>query len=516
MSADLCPVCCESYNKSTRTKIMCPVGDCTYHACKACNRLYMINTTQEPHCMECRSAWDMAFTIKALNRSFVNGKYAQHRKTLLLEQQLSRIPDTMQAAINYKERMHEEQCLQKLQTNILELKQQIKLLRREQYDHRYRIRQLTWGGNNQDNPENAEENEITAEHNVTADRKKFNWPCPVPDCRGFLSSQYKCEICQTFSCPKCICVIGKSKHEPHTCIQENVLSANMIKADTKACPSCGVRISKIEGCDQMWCVECHTPFSWKTGRIETGTIHNPHFYEYNRKIGNGQQVRTPGDVLCGGLCSLRQLNQVTKIYEQAKTPYLSVSFHSNIMDHINQHPNARILYNIHRTVSHISHVDLPSYRTRATALQNTEQLRIKYILNEYTKQELQNIVYRNDIQKRKISEILRIYELLNVFSIERFARMIHDIGEIKLMSHKKKIVEDSIYEFNQLRMYCNEQLSNISVTYNQTVPIIADSWQIHNKKCTKQMLEKDSHSQLARTPHTETLNDAELAASAAI
>ena len=121
-----------------------------------------------------------------------------------------------------------------------------------------------------------------------------------------------------------------------------------------------------------------------------------------------------------------------------------------------------------------------------------------------------------DIQKRKISEILRIYELLNVFSIERFARMIHDIGEIKLISNKKKIVEDSIYEFNQLRMYCNEQLFNISITYNQTVPIISDSWQINSKKCTKQMLEKESHSQLARSSHTVTLNDAELAASAAI
>jgi len=71
-----------------------------------------------------------------------------------------------------------------------------------------------------------------------------------------------------------------------------VESVKLKKKDTMGCPSCGVRIYKIEGCDQMWCVECHTPFSYKTGDIVKGVVHNPHYYEYIREHGENN-LRNP-------------------------------------------------------------------------------------------------------------------------------------------------------------------------------------------------------------------------------
>ena len=45
----------------------------------------------------------------------------------------------------------------------------------------------------------------------------------------------------------------------------------------------------------MWCVKCHTAFSWRTGAIET-KIHNPHYYEWMRsKSANGEIPREEGD-----------------------------------------------------------------------------------------------------------------------------------------------------------------------------------------------------------------------------
>ena len=41
------------------------------------------------------------------------------------------------------------------------------------------------------------------------ERKKFIMPCPADDCRGFLSTSYKCEVCKKFSCPKCLVVLGE-------------------------------------------------------------------------------------------------------------------------------------------------------------------------------------------------------------------------------------------------------------------------------------------------------------------
>ena len=48
----------------------------------------------------------------------------------------------------------------------------------------------------------------------------------------------------------------------------------------------------------MWCVTCHTPFDWESGReVTTGVIHNPHYFEFYR--ASGQQVPRPRQEECG-------------------------------------------------------------------------------------------------------------------------------------------------------------------------------------------------------------------------
>ena len=51
--------------------------------------------------------------------------------------------------------------------------------------------------------------------------------------------------------------------------------------------------------------QCHTTFDWNTGEIETGVVHNPHYYEFHRR--NGTLQRNPGDVPCGGIPTVYQL-----------------------------------------------------------------------------------------------------------------------------------------------------------------------------------------------------------------
>ena len=113
--------------------------------------------------------------------------------------------------------------------------------------------------------------------------------------------QYKCELCETYTCPHCLELIGYSKTDPHTCNPDNVASAELIKKDTKPCPQCGVRIHKISGCDQMWCTECRVAFSYKTLKIDSGAaVHNPHYYQYMQRQNHGVAPRNPQDVVCGG------------------------------------------------------------------------------------------------------------------------------------------------------------------------------------------------------------------------
>jgi len=119
--------------------------------------------------------------------------------------------------------------------------------------------------------------------NIDNEKRQFVRACPAPECRGFLSTAWKCGVCDNWACPECHEVKGTNKDEPHTCDPNSVETAKLLAKDSRHCPKCAAIIFKIDGCDQMYCTQCHTAFSWRTGRIETGVIHNPHYYEYHRQ-----------------------------------------------------------------------------------------------------------------------------------------------------------------------------------------------------------------------------------------
>lgn len=117
-------------------------------------------------------------------------------------------------------------------------------------------------------------------------------PCPIDSCLGKLGDDGKCGLCQHLFCTDCM----KEKVDGHECRKDDVETVRELRKTTRPCPTCGVLIYKTEGCDQMWCVKCHTTFSWKSGAISQGVVHNPHFYQERQ-----QAMRTPGDIPCGGL-----------------------------------------------------------------------------------------------------------------------------------------------------------------------------------------------------------------------
>jgi len=120
--------------------------------------------------------------------------------------------------------------------------------------------------------------------------RAFIMACPASECRGFLDDSYKCGMCALVTCKSCHELVS----DAHVCNPDTVASVKALKAEARPCPTCAAVISKIDGCDQMWCTQCKTTFSWRTGQIETGNTHNPHFYAYMR--ANGGLARAPGDV----------------------------------------------------------------------------------------------------------------------------------------------------------------------------------------------------------------------------
>ena len=110
--------------------------------------------------------------------------------------------------------------------------------------------------------------------------------CIKEGCKGFLSLEGKCAICETVACRSCLCELVS----PHQCLPANVEAVQLIKKLTHPCPGCTVPIVKSEGCDHMFCPQCKCGFSWATGKVIPNSQNtNPLFYKWQRET----QVAAP-------------------------------------------------------------------------------------------------------------------------------------------------------------------------------------------------------------------------------
>jgi hypothetical protein len=290
-------------------------------------------------------------------------------------------------------------------------------------------------------------------------------------------------------------LVGHTRNDPsHICKEENVQSADLIRKDTKPCPSCGTRTHKIEGCDQMFCTNCKKAWGWNSGKIdESGRIHNPHYYQWQRELAEKQgttMAREQGDIVCGGLCSYQEMRSM--IFNKLWTLMSDV---------------LRIeISNMHRAVSHVINVDLEGTRQKVRNLGNYEEMRISYINNEITKEQLALGIYRNDNSRKKYTEYLHVYELISVVGVDLFRSLVNSINQ------KEQFLDElmsKLIEYRKLRDYCNELFANISRTYSQTVPQIDDNWEIKTKKfnISKKLIKKAKKEEEVVKEEEEEEND---------
>ena len=300
--------------------------------------------------------------------------------------------------------------------------------------------------------------------------------CPCNDCNGFLSSQWKCGICDTYVCKDCLEIKGKDKNAPHTCDAETLKTAEMIKKETKNCPSCAAAIYKISGCDQMWCTQCNIAFSWKTGMKVTGTIHNPHYYEFMRN-GGGNQIANPGAVQCGGIPAWYQfknrfneaIKEDLKSKRESRTNYRGqLVYQDRISVRKDTLEVKNVFERMHRGLNHLQEVIINPMRQKCQQLTDNKDLRIKYLMKEIDKKNMLKMIGKRDKQHEKQLEQLQVYELLNTIGTER---MVHCFNNCN-----KKTILECVNEIERARNYCNTQLCRISGVYKNKVKIIKDNF----------------------------------------
>jgi hypothetical protein len=318
------------------------------------------------------------------------------------------------------------------------------------------------------------------------EKKVFTMPCSYNECKGMLSTEFMCGICDKYTCKDC----HEPLHDEHKCNPDTVATTKAILKETRPCPSCNTRIYKIEGCDQMWCTNCKTPFSWNTGEIVPSgqRLHNPHAIEYMRR--NGVTVRAPGDLVCGGIITREQLHQMT-VNVNNMMPFLLSFSESNpgkleetFQNHLPENKSdfsqdiiKLILNNIThawRIVDQVSRNKLRESREVAQAHRDFNEQRVQFILNKMDKDEFTRTVTYHTKDKNIQMEMSHIWELVSTFGIEMFNALYNAsvCNNIVSVVSFITLALKKMREFDALVKYANTQIAVVSVAHSISVPTI--------------------------------------------
>ena len=437
-----CNICCENI-KVNRPNICCQY--CEFEACRICCEKYILSE-EIPKCMMpgCGKEWSRKFLKEKFTNTFLTNTYKEHIESILFDKEKALLPAT-QPLVEEKIR---KQNIKKEMRNIDNLINDLQKQKRELENSIYR-----------------NQSELKDEQKT----RNFVRQCPANGCRGFLSTQWKCGLCEKWTCPDCHELKGPNRDCEHSCDPNSVETAKLLSSDSKPCPKCQSLIFKIEGCDQMWCTQCRTAFSWKTGKLET-RIHNPHYYEWQRKNNGGVAPRNPDDIQCGRALNQTLSNDIINL--SRKHSNLFKSDRDNRGRNINDYDNRIILISqIIRNMIHNIHVELPTFQTEHFA--KNQDLRIKYLEGLISEDEFKILIQRTDKKNRKNIEISQIITLCNTAVTDIIYRFYEYFKKCKPNEYN---LDTFIQEINEIQCYCNNILRDIAFTYSSIQYIFDDDF----------------------------------------
>lgn len=420
---EICSICCETINISNRKDIKCLY--CNYVACRECVTQFLLVNINEPNCMNCKKVWNREFLFNNFTKTFINNDYRDYRQQLLLDKEKALLPATqiIVEAMNNKE---------KLQKSLDEYLIEVSRKKQEFYDE-IKFNEAIINGST-----------------YNKQKKVFIKKCGVENCRGFLSEQWKCGICDTTTCNKCLELLNQEQDQEHICKEENIESAKLISKDSKPCPKCAALIFKIDGCNQMWCVVCHTAFSWATGQIETSRIHNPHYYEMLRNMSaNGEIPREPENICNDDNTGMPDNHQIQRLLR------------SKIND-LEYNTFSKQILSITRQIFHILYDHPNTFQEKYD--KSKRELRIKYLMNNITEEEWKKELQRKE---KKYEKTLNTYQVIKTLDI---------IGGDIVRSIPTKNINTIYDDFEKLRHYINDGLYKVGTQYSNNYKTINKEW----------------------------------------
>ena len=194
---------------------------CKYKNCIDCHKKYLLTSVNDPHCINCRTVIPFNNFINKFNeKNWIFTKYKVHKENILMEK---------------------EKNLLKVTIRYMSIQNEIKKLVAFKMEKIKEIRNI-----------DSQIDQLNITSKIKNPKIKYKFSCPKETCKGYLNEEYICDLCDINVCKKCYI---EMKDETHECDEALVETFNLIKKEAKPCPSCGEFISKISGCDQMFCIQ---------------------------------------------------------------------------------------------------------------------------------------------------------------------------------------------------------------------------------------------------------------------
>uniref|UniRef100_A0A6C0KRK1 RING-type domain-containing protein n=1 Tax=viral metagenome TaxID=1070528 RepID=A0A6C0KRK1_9ZZZZ len=485
---ELCNVCANKYTSVIRKKISCKF--CKESACSKCIEQYLLSKHEDAHCLHCRVNYTDATLQEICTKTFLQQTYFKHRQEVLINRERASLPPLQDVALREKRERERALMIQEIHKDIAELKKtedkiaaeytrsyvayygpnavrteegleiiskrfnELEAIRKEIREKGNMAYDIRWEHRGADRSEEKKEEE---------EKKKFIRRCTHDGCQGFLSTAWKCGLCEWYSCSKCFMVKGDTHDAVHECKKEDIETAELIKSDCKPCPKCGEFIQKSSGCDQMYCISCNTPWNWITGKIVTsGPIHNPHYYEWMKRTG-GVMPRNPMDVPCGGFPNAWELVRFPRgLKKEVSNRFLE----------------------FHRICIELQEISTRQYRSHMDQ-ETTASIHVKFLLGDMDEKKWGQSLATNEKKRKRDAELQEIFGAFRMVAVELINRVQNfqdgPIRNITLLPipQLENFLADLDKEIQALITMINDALLGVSKSYNYAVPCIDHSVDHH-------------------------------------